>query len=197
MKKDTCHSETPNRIQNMPKKQFKLGISSILVLLVSLAVSISQNNWFVWTKNALSDLGGPEATNPWIFNFGLIIAGLLGMLYFSKISSRTKNRFQKIGLTTIILDLFLLILVGVFSIESPLHYPLSVSFFAVLVIGALIFGIGELEVSKNKGITYISITILSLISSIIILNTFEGIAIAEIHAVIVYSTLILGEKFFD
>jgi hypothetical membrane protein len=49
------------------------GIIAVILAWVVIAVSISVNPWFVFTKNAFSDLGGPYATDPWIYNYGLII----------------------------------------------------------------------------------------------------------------------------
>lgn len=44
-------------------------------------LAISRNSWFVFTENAFSDLGNPAANDPWIFNFGMMLNGLLVLLY--------------------------------------------------------------------------------------------------------------------
>ncbi|MEM4750470.1 MAG: DUF998 domain-containing protein, partial [Sulfolobales archaeon] len=56
------------------------GVLASLVFLISVLISISYNSWFDFNKNAFSDLGGSQAVNPWIFNTGLIISGILVIL---------------------------------------------------------------------------------------------------------------------
>jgi len=40
------------------------GIMAAVLAWVVIAISISVNPWFVFTKNAFSDLGGPHAVDP-------------------------------------------------------------------------------------------------------------------------------------
>lgn len=60
------------------------GIFSIVVLYSSIFASIHVSPWFKWTENALSDLGNLSHNSAPIFNLGLLISGLLIILYSVK-----------------------------------------------------------------------------------------------------------------
>jgi len=71
------------------------GICGILVLIVflfSLFLSIQQSSWFSWTDNAISELGKEDAVTD-IFNNGLIITGILLLVFSIGLSKELKNRF--------------------------------------------------------------------------------------------------------
>lgn len=54
-----------------------LGPLSFLVFLVAVYFAASYNPWWNFFKGAFSDLGSPRATNPWIFNIGLMTMGTI------------------------------------------------------------------------------------------------------------------------
>lgn len=60
------------------------GILAIIVLYSSIFISISISPWFKWVENALSDLGNLNHSSAPIFNFGLLISGLLIIFYSIK-----------------------------------------------------------------------------------------------------------------
>lgn len=65
------------------KRSAFFGVGAIFVLYCSILLAISRAPWFSWTENALSDLGNLRYDTAPIFNAGLLIAGLLLILYSS------------------------------------------------------------------------------------------------------------------
>lgn len=57
------------------------GIGAIIALYGGIFMAISRAPWFSWTENALSDLGNLRYEAAPIFNIGLLVAGLLLILY--------------------------------------------------------------------------------------------------------------------
>jgi len=74
-----------------------LYLISITIIYVSIAVAIYVNDWFRWTKNALSDLGSPYAQYPGIFNIGLIVGGILGIPFMIALFMNFKGKITKVG----------------------------------------------------------------------------------------------------
>ena len=76
------------------KKFFRLtGVMIAILAWIIIFISIAQNPWFVFINYAFSDLGGPQANRPWIFNYGLMLLSILSFLYsFSLIKDATKHK---------------------------------------------------------------------------------------------------------
>jgi hypothetical membrane protein len=64
------------------------GISGWLVILAS----IQRNPWFVFTEHAFSDLGGSMATDAWLFSNGMMLTGLMIVLYGAYLAHISVNR---------------------------------------------------------------------------------------------------------
>ena len=126
------------------KKLALLGIIGPLVAIGGIVLAIGQSSWFSWGGNALSDLGHPvhsDAAN--IFNFSLIIGGILLAIFILHIIIKIdRGPVRTIGLSTLLLAMFFLILIGVFNeAYDPLHWQVSVSFFLLLLVSLVILGI--------------------------------------------------------
>lgn len=172
----------------------KYGLASIIALLVSIALAISQNKWFSFTKNALSHLGGKNATNPWIFNFGLITAGILGLIYLHNIGKEANNVYQKIGSVSLIFSFIQLVLLGVFTTSSSLHTPIAILFFLSLFFGVLFYFMGENSFSTKNRFLIISVAVLLSTASLILALNLKGLAIPEIVITSNFLLFVLVEK---
>jgi hypothetical membrane protein len=137
------------------------GIFSPIVGFICIALAIYFSDWFSWTENWLSDLGGiPGETPIWaargissiIFNGGLIIAGIMGFVFAYAIRKiRILNtRLGRIGTLLIILDMCALCAIGIFpETTGNLHTLVSVMFFFLGAISLLVIGI-SLRKSSEK-----------------------------------------------
>lgn len=178
----------------MTQKRYLIGVLSISSIIITLILSINQNTWFSWTQNSLSDLGSSQATNPWIFNYGIIITALLGISYFSKLRKTKLNFYSKTGLAALIIDFITLVLIGVYPLGSDLHYPLSITFFALLPIATTLYGVGKLKINKKKGSIIILVTLLGFLTATALLMTLNGVAAPEIIGVLVIASVVFVEK---
>lgn len=150
------------------------GLFSPIVGFICIALAIYYSDWFSWTENWLSDLGGiPGETPIWaargissiIFNGGLFIAGIMGFVFaFAIRKIRILNtRLGRIGTLLIILDMFALCAIGIFpETTGDLHTLVSVMFFFLGAISLIVIGI-SLRKSSEKTLGRF-VTLLSLIS---------------------------------
>jgi hypothetical membrane protein len=116
---------------------------------VTILVSAKINPWWSWTERALSYLGSPMATDPWVYNFvAMVPTGILLALFSVYLYEASRNRIQKLGSAFLLLGGMLLVLVGVFheTAGGPgyerLHVLFSAWFFLEALLAAVTWGIG-------------------------------------------------------
>jgi hypothetical membrane protein len=129
------------------------GIIAPLIGFIFITCSIFYSEWFSWSENWLSDLGGiPGNTSIWasrgissiIFNSGLIISGVIGVFFaYSLRKLQILNNSQgKTGSFLFIFDMLTLSFVGLFpETTGYLHTFVSIMFFFLIALTLLIIGI--------------------------------------------------------
>jgi hypothetical membrane protein len=130
------------------------GISGILAPLVAftfISLAIVYSPQFSWTENALSDLGVQEGVTAILFNYGLIIVGILALVFASGLFASQRMMLGRIGAFILILAALALMAIGVFPENvKPTHYYVSVGFFVLLPISILVLSATFLLTSKVK-----------------------------------------------
>jgi hypothetical membrane protein len=121
----------------MEKRSYALfGVFGPLVAYISIGVSILLSPWFSWESNALSDLGhAVKSEVASIFNFGLLLAGFLLMVY-AVTAFRKHAKYTSICLLT---SAFMIQLLATFDeVYGFLHYAVSVPHFIMLSITSIV-----------------------------------------------------------
>ncbi|TFG31338.1 DUF998 domain-containing protein [Candidatus Thorarchaeota archaeon] len=153
------------KITNMPKYT-KIGFFAPLIALTTITIAILLAPGFDWIINALSDLGNYTVffLSPYklvsaiVFNSGLILTGILMMLYTIWFLKWTEDVPTKIGVLPLIISLIFLICIGIFSENfGELHYWVSVGFFLTFPFSMWIIGIGWLRFSSLRWFSVLSI----------------------------------------
>lgn len=138
------------------------GIFGPIVGFICIALAIYHSDWYNWTGNWLSDLGGmPGETPIWaargiasvIFNSGLIITGIIGLVFAGGVRKirMFNNRLGRIGILLLILDMSALIAIGIFpETTGYLHTLVSLIFFFLAALSLLVIGT---VVRKSSGKT--------------------------------------------
>jgi len=120
-----------------------IGIATPLVAFVFIVLSILTYPQFSWTNNALSDLGVVPGVTAVLFNFGLILGGLLTVVFAIGLYTLLNNNVVgKVGAVVFVAAGIALTGIGwapenVHAFNFPWHYFFSVAFFALMPIGLL------------------------------------------------------------
>jgi hypothetical membrane protein len=153
------------------------GILLPFVIFVTLGISLSLSPWFIWTENALSDLGIQQNT-AFLFNNGLILAGILTLIFSLGLIKILSN---KTGAYFLMVSSVALIGIGLFpETIFTLHFLTSATFFVFLAIGLLIIGltVKKTPFERRIGLLALLFVVLAVASSFFIFR-FEGIALIE------------------
>lgn len=156
------------------------GICGVLIPVVvfgCLWLSIVSSPWFTWTEHALSDLG-IQANTAGVFNNGMIIGGLLTLMFslgLIKILSR------KTGAFLLLFSSFCLIGIGVFpeTVFIP-HLFTSASFFIILTVALLIIGVTIKQNHFERTIGFLALLFAFIaMGSCVFLFNLKGAALSE------------------
>lgn len=118
------------------------GILAPVIAISSVFLSIFFEKNFSWTGNALSDLGVSEGISSPIFNFGLMISGILFFVYGIGLFNFFEGIIPKLGTLILLMTSIALSSIGVFTENAePFHYYASATFFLLFPISTFIFAI--------------------------------------------------------
>lgn len=106
---------------------------------IFIGVSIALSPWFSWWTNALSDLGhAVRSESAAFYNFGLLLAGLLIMVYVVTVFWK----YAKYTSLFLFATAFSLQLVAVFDeVYGRLHWIVSVVFFVFMILSCLVYAV--------------------------------------------------------
>lgn len=118
--------------------------------LIATLLAVALSPTFTWTGSALSELGGPTAANPWLFNWGLIVSGIVALPFAWAVWAAAENATQRTGAGTFALCVIALALVGVYPIDTDLHGPTALAYFAFLAATLWIHGSGTVLAGRPR-----------------------------------------------
>jgi hypothetical membrane protein len=151
-----------------------LGILAPLLAYSFIAVAIFLSPWFRWQSNALSDLGhATRSSVASIFNFGLLLTGLLISLY-AFLSLRTHAKWTGVSLA---FTGFSLQTIGAFDeVYVFLHYVVSVVFFVSIGVTSIVYAA---EKKSYLGLVGFAVVVLSW--GLFFIRVYDaGVAVPEI-----------------
>ncbi|MBP1448973.1 MAG: DUF998 domain-containing protein [Thermoproteus sp.] len=113
------------------------------------AASIAANPWFNFLRDAFSDLGGPRASQPWIYNAGLVVSAVFLALFSLHMVWASRNKVEAVGGAYMSVAAVFLALIGVFHAGTRPHVFVSTWFFVQAFFALLIYGVGKLREDKR------------------------------------------------
>lgn len=172
-------------------ERFKyLGVASSLTGWIIILAAISRNSWFVFSKNALSDLGGPTASNAWIFNKGMMLTGFLIVFYSVYLISISQSKLSSVGGGFMMITGVFLMLIGVFPSGTQHHYFISVWFFTQADISIIAWGLGLVgSVNKQLGIVFLGLGLIGPIIAYIV--NWPSTAIVEAYGILIMNIWVI------
>jgi Predicted membrane protein len=140
-----------------------MGLIASAIFWTTAALSIAVNPWFDFFRDAFSDLGGPGAGDPWIYNTGLIVAAVFLGLFSMDIIASSSNKLEAVGGAYISISAVFLALIGIYHAGTRPHVFVSTWFFIQAFLGFLIYGLGlALAGGKRLGLSYAAVFLAAL-----------------------------------
>lgn len=169
------------------------GLIAPVVAFLSVALAIATHPWFSFTENAISDLGAVGVEKNYILNAGLVVSGAFATIYAIGLALEQKSTLGRFGAVLFLIGCVSLSLVGAFPEWTPVHFPVSVTFFVFTLLGAFLVGIS----SESRKLATFTTTVIptGIVLSVFALYSFKGVAIAEIVSSVVVSAWIYAEIF--
>ncbi len=106
-----------------------MGTLTPILAWIVIIISWYKNPWFNVFRDAYSDLGGPKASDAWIYNYGLISVGILLLIYGVLITWKTCRKLGVTGGAYLALAGIFLSLIGLFHSGTRPHTFVSTWFF--------------------------------------------------------------------
>jgi len=149
--------------------------------------------WFAWTGDALSDLGSPARATAPLFNAGVFLAGLLGLVFVVRlwIGVEGSTWLRRVALVVLGTSFASLGLVGVFPVGTGLHFPVAVGYFVALTYGLWLYGSADaLEGATRRGVATIWLGVATVTGwvALVAIPSISGIAIPEAVSTIALAT---------
>ncbi len=162
------------------------GILVIVLAWIVIGVSWSLNwDWFSYSKGAFSDLGSKRSCCPEVFNYGLIIVGLLLSIYGVVVAYSARTKTGVAGGSYISLAGVFLSLVGVYPLETKPHGCVAVMFFLLAYTGLILALLEAARKSRLAAMTVVAM-VLSIVIGVIVGVTigWPSIAILETYLIV-------------
>ncbi len=179
------------------------GLLAPFIAYMFIAISIIINrSWFNWADYALSHLGEVGTSYNYIFNAGLIIAGILGIIFVFGLLEYVEDITGYYGVVFIGAGMVFLILVGLFPMGRGPHFWVSVLFFITSLSGITAFGVDQIwDLVEPVWGTFILSSVVLSIATVGLVTTIPyeiGAAIPEFIGTIpiMQFTLVFGARMY-
>ena len=160
------------------------GVLTPIIAFSCISLAILYYPLFSWTENALSDLGVQAGATAPLFNFGLVISGILALIFATGLYLLQGQKvIGKFGAFTFILATLALVAIGIFPENiKPNHYYASVAFFALVPLSMILLTASLLTERKVKmGLLTLLIAVVAAMPWMLYfsMHFVEGVAIPE------------------
>jgi len=156
------------------------GYAAAIIYWAFTSASIYLNPWFSLYTHALSDLAGPRANAPWVYNLGLVLSGLAAFLYALAIILGSGGRLEVVGGAYWSIAALFLALIGVFPAGTRPHVFVSTYFFFQAFLAILILALAHIKRRKRVAYTLASLYLLGLLGLAL---PWPSVALAETYLI--------------
>lgn len=167
------------------------GPAAVVVTVVGVLGSVALaswvvGSWFTWTGHALSDLGHPDRAVAPLFNYSLVVGGLLGVAYAGRVLAAGTNAFHRLGAALLGAGLLCSAFVGVYDLTTALHGPFALAYFVLLTLGLFAHGSGDALAGRaRRGVLSTWLAVAHVAGWVVLTFVpFDGIALPELVGVV-------------
>ncbi|QOJ79353.1 DUF998 domain-containing protein [Infirmifilum lucidum] len=173
----------PAKLYRVSRLLLLAGPLAFAVFSAGVLLSSQLNPWWSLYKDAFSDLGGPKARAPWIFNSALIVAGVLFCMFSIGLLGLSKSRVVSFASGLLFMAGVFLALIGVYPSGTRPHVFVSSWFYVQSFMGMAVLGVGLLlEKKLVHGIALLLLGVLPMPLALLVEATigWPSIAILEL-----------------
>ncbi|WP_255195918.1 DUF998 domain-containing protein [Halorarius litoreus] len=126
------------------------GVLAAVVSIGAILAAVLAAPWFSWPANALSDLGVSDAPERYLFNYGLVLSGLLGLLFLPALRQTMHTPAHKLSVLPLGAALAGVTGVGLFPAGHPLHFPMALTAYVGFIASVITYGIGDYFIGEHR-----------------------------------------------
>jgi hypothetical membrane protein len=169
------------------------GIAAPVVAILAVVVPTFLTPSFSWTGTSISHMGGEGKPAAFVLNYGLILAGLLGIPFVWRLWTETGHVFQKVGALLFALSVVGMGGVGVFPLPSDNHGLVAITHFAGYTFGLWVYGTGTALLGRVRwGLATIWLGLAHVLAWVVWgIAGLEGIALPELAGSVIFASWIL------
>jgi hypothetical membrane protein len=135
------------------------GILAVLVLIVFTQIAVLSYPGYDQSYQFVSELGAHEKSAIWL-NSGLVIAGALLFVFFSRFQKRDESQYKQIALLGMAAGIAM-IGIGIFPFQQRILHVLTAASFFVLM-GATILIYSQFQLQKNPSVAWFGFIVILL-----------------------------------
>ncbi len=128
------------RSPGLTKALLLLGPVAFPLFHLVVLASALRNPWWSFYKHAFSDLGAQTATDPWIYNVGLMVLGALVMLFSLGLLLAAKSKWSGFASALFFVAGIFLALIGIYPGGTRPHVFVSTWFYVQSFIASAALG---------------------------------------------------------
>jgi len=113
------------------------------------ALSAARNPWWSFWRHAFSDLGGPRAADPWIYNAGMVSLGAMVSLFSLGLLASSRSRGAAFASGLFFVSGLFLALIGVYPSGTRPHTFVSTWFYVQFYMASLALGLALLREGRR------------------------------------------------
>ncbi|MEM0308863.1 MAG: DUF998 domain-containing protein [Thermofilaceae archaeon] len=174
--------------RNLSRFLMLLGPLAFPAFHVVVLASVARNPWFDFYRHAFSDLGAPGATDPWIYNYGLIVLGAMMCLYSLGLLLASRSRGAAFACGLYFVAGIFLALIGVYPGGTRPHVFVSTWFYVQSFLATAALGLAMLaEKRRTPGIILLLLGLLPAPLGYLVEATvrWPSVAVAEYAGAVV------------
>jgi hypothetical membrane protein len=159
------------------------GVLSIVVALGAITAAILLSMRFSFSMSALSDLGRASWASTAVFNYGLLLSGVLALPFAVVLAKNARTLLHAAGSLAFALAAVCLSLIGVFALPAPEHGLVAVGFFLAFTVAFVFDGVGDVRIgARARGLGTLALALVHVLGWAVWLGagTPGGLALPEL-----------------
>lgn len=166
------------------------GVAAAVLAWIVIALASSRNPWFDVFRHALSDLGGPRASDPWVYNVGLMLVGALTCVYALYLTYASNTKVLTFASALVFVAGIFLALIGAFPSGTRPHVFVSTWFFVQMWMAMVAAAVDFLARGElGPGGLLLALSAVGPVGALLV--RWPSVALLEIYGIVIIDALVV------